>query len=118
MDEARETGTSAESLNSAAGVQTVWSANGSATNGGLGNWAPDGVGIYNNGCRGYVEYDVIAPRDDIYRIEIEGREKGYNMPRVELPLDVSLDGDSSPGRTCLMAPRPMESRIASLRSSA
>jgi hypothetical protein len=51
------------------------------------------VGIYSTGLRGYVEYAVNAPRNDAYRIEVEGREKNHKTPEVELPLILSLDGE-------------------------
>jgi hypothetical protein len=65
---------------------------GSSTNDGMGSWVLDKSGIYAQGPRGYLDYLIRAPTDDAYRIEIEGRERSYQVPLVELPLVFWLDG--------------------------
>jgi hypothetical protein len=73
--------------------QTVSAINGSATNGSLGAWETDEGGISAQDLRGYLEYTVNAPSDDAYRIEVEGRERYFRTPAVDLPLNISIDGE-------------------------
>jgi hypothetical protein len=60
----------------------------------LGRWNSDGSGLYAVDQRGYAEYIANLPSDDAYRIEIEGRERDYKKPYVELPLIISVDGET------------------------
>jgi hypothetical protein len=56
----------------------------------LGEWQVEGDGILSR--RGSVEYSLIAPTADTYRIEIQGSEKPWYP--VELPfLIIHLDGE-------------------------
>jgi hypothetical protein len=87
----RETGTNSDVLNvSATTVFTAW---GVQTNSSLGEWATENQGIYAQGMRGTLDYSLQAPSADAYRLEIEGREKGSRVPAVQLPLNVSIDGE-------------------------
>lgn len=88
----REVGTNAQDLNVT--VTTVAAVNGAATNNGLGNWVAAGNAMDATGLRGYLEYNLSAPVADAYRIEVEGREQTFQMPLVDLPLVVSVDGES------------------------
>lgn len=88
----REVGTEPSVVD--ASVSTVSAQSGSETNDGLGDWVIAGSAIQATGLRGYLEYNVSAPTDDAYRIEIEGRETDYKMPEVDLPLIVSIDGET------------------------
>jgi hypothetical protein len=88
----RETGTNA-TVTDITQRNTVSEVTGNAASQTLGNWVSDGAGIYAADRRGYVEYVLNAPADEAYRIEIEGRERSYKRPFVELPLIVSIDGE-------------------------
>ncbi len=90
--ELRETGTNPDASDISQ-ITTVAQVTGAATNSALGNWAIEGSAIYALGVRGYVEYVINAPADDAYRIQIEGRERYFINPAVELPLIVSIDGE-------------------------
>jgi hypothetical protein len=59
----------------------------------LGNWAVEGATIYAKDWRGAVEYQLKVPAADMYRIEIEGRERSFSQPPIRLPLLVSIDGE-------------------------
>jgi len=59
----------------------------------VGRWAKDGTGIFSLDLRGRVEYELLAPGPDAYRIEIEGRERHGHLPVAPLPLNVWLDGE-------------------------
>ena len=87
----RETGTNWNVLNVASTVVSM--ANGARTNGGMGDWVIDGQGICAGGMRGTLDYVVQAPSADAYRLEIEGREKDSRIPAVNLPLNISIDGE-------------------------
>lgn len=60
----------------------------------VGRWDADSAGIYAVDRRGAVEFVINVPESDAYRLEIEGREKEYKMPKVNLPLVISIDGES------------------------
>lgn len=89
----RETGTNA-AVNEATQVRTALQTAGGSVSDRLGDWQTEGGAIYARDLRGYVEYVVTAPTDDAYRIEVEGREQNYRLPLVELPLVISVDGES------------------------
>ncbi len=72
---------------------TVSHADGSAGVPSFGRWVGEGTGIYAADLRGSVDYTVNAPSDDVYRIEVEGREHGRKGPAVKLPLILSIDGE-------------------------
>jgi len=74
-------------------ITTVAEVNGAAMAASLGTWTNDGSGICATNMRGYVEYTINAPADDAYRIEVEGRERNFTFPYIEMPLIVSIDGE-------------------------
>ena len=72
-------------------IATVCEMNGASTNATLGSWKVDGEEVYSLDIRGSVDYQINAPADDTYRIEIEGHERSFQ--NVELPIIVSIDGE-------------------------
>lgn len=90
--QARETGANPQIIDVT--PVTVAQAHGASTNGSLGAWAIDGAGIYSTGIRGFLDYSVTTTADDAYRIEIEGREHNYRDPPLEMPIEVSIDGEA------------------------
>jgi hypothetical protein len=87
----REVGTNGE----VAGITAV-TANqvvGSAQQKAIGQWSTEGNAVNASGWRGYLEYAISAPADDVYRLEIEGRERNARAPSVDLPLKVAIDGE-------------------------
>jgi hypothetical protein len=86
----RETGTNAAVVN--VSPTTVNELTGASTNNGLGFWAVTNSEVYAQGVRGYLDYVVAAPADNAYRVEIEGHEKDYKWPQVDIRLDISFDG--------------------------
>lgn len=74
-------------------IETVAQADGSNASARLGPWANDGLAIYATGMRGGVDYELTAPADDAYRIELEGRERSSRHPSVPLPLLLWIDGE-------------------------
>jgi hypothetical protein len=94
----RETGTNPADVD--VSVSTVEELDGAATNNGLGVWQAINSEIIGQGVRGYLNYVVNAPNDGAYRIELEGREKDFAWPPVDINLLVSLDGEDL-GRVAL-----------------
>jgi hypothetical protein len=86
----RETGTNWQVVN--ATPVTAVEVAGSGTNGGLGDWNSDSPAIYATGMRGHLDYTVTTTSDDAYRVEVEGRERNYRMPVVDMPVEVWVDG--------------------------
>lgn len=87
----RETGTNA--LMAAITPGTVSEAAGSTMQALAGNWAVVATGIVAQGVRGQLACTVNAPADDMYRVEIEGREEEGKIPGADLPINVWIDGE-------------------------
>jgi len=87
----RETGTNASDVK--VSPTTVCELTGAATNSGVGAWVTTNAEIQGEGVRGYLEYTINAPADNAYRIEVEGREKDFKWPQVEIKLAIWLDGE-------------------------
>jgi hypothetical protein len=90
--EVRETGTN-PLVSEIKGIANVAEVPGAQTVATLGRWTKSGSTIYAEDRRGYVEYVIAAPAADVYRIEIEGRERYFKTPVVPMPLLVSVDGE-------------------------
>jgi hypothetical protein len=90
--EVHETGTNplASDIQGLVNVMTVLGSQAVAK---LGNWAVEGTAIYAKDWRGAVEYQLKAPAADMYRIEIEGRERSFSQPPIVFPLLVWIDGE-------------------------
>ncbi|MGD0258503.1 MAG: immunoglobulin domain-containing protein [Verrucomicrobiota bacterium] len=89
----REVGTTTTVLASAT-PYTLSEINVLAPNNSLGTWTAGERGIYCESMRGDLEYAFSAPAADAYRIEVEGRERNFRSPVVDLPLMLWLDGES------------------------
>jgi len=89
----REVGTNSAALASAT-PYTLSEINVLAPGSSLGTWTAGDGGIYSEGMRGHLEYAFSAPAADVYRIEVEGRERSFRSPVVDVPLIVWLDGES------------------------
>jgi hypothetical protein len=74
-------------------IVTVAEASGATATSRLGRWAVEGDAIYAQDRRGFVEYSLLVPTADVFRIEVEGRERSSLMPVVTLDLLVSVDGE-------------------------
>ncbi len=87
----RETGTNG----AVSGVTAVTAVElaGSAAQAIAGKWEAISTGMLATDVRGQLAYSITVPSDDVYRIEIEGREESGRMPEVDLPLNVSMDGE-------------------------
>ncbi len=72
----------------------------------LGRWEIDGNSIYAVDRRGYVEYELLVPAADMYRLEIEGISRNKLDPDSGFYVLVSIDGeglgrhllDAAPGK--------------------
>jgi hypothetical protein len=88
----REVGTNSQLLVSAT-PYTLSEINVSAPTASAGNWIASECALCGTGMRGHVEYAFSAPTDDAYRLEIEGRERQFRSPVIDLPLIIWLDGE-------------------------
>jgi hypothetical protein len=90
--EVRETGTN-PLASDILGIVNLGTIPGAQTVARLGNWGVEGTAIYAKDWRGAVEYQLKVPAADMYRIEIEGRERSFSQPPIVLPLLVSIDAE-------------------------
>jgi hypothetical protein len=87
----RETGTNSSVTD--LWPSTVCELSGAATNKGIGTWIITNSDIAAGDVRGYLEYELDAPANNAYRVEIEGREENYKWPAAALKLKLWLDGE-------------------------
>ncbi len=59
----------------------------------LGRWKQEGKGLYAVDRRGYVEYALIAPAADMYRLEIEGASHNPDDIDPGFWLAIAMDGE-------------------------
>jgi len=76
------------------GIENVVQVNGADTVATLGQWRSLGTAIYGESIRGYVEYKLPVTKADVYRLEIEGRERFCRSSVRSQPLQVSIDGEN------------------------
>ena len=74
-------------------IVTVVEVTGASATNQLGHWAVDGDTTYDEDRRGFVEYSMAVPTADIFRLEVEGRERFFRDPATPLVLLISIDGD-------------------------
>ncbi len=74
-------------------IITVAEVSGASATSQLGRWAVEGDTIHAEDRRGFVEYSIAAPTADIFRLEVEGRERFFRDPTTPLVLLISIDGD-------------------------
>ena len=74
-------------------IVTVAEASGASATSQLGRWAVEGDTTYALDRRGFVEYSVPVATADIFRLEVEGRERFFRDPATPLDLLISMDGD-------------------------
>ncbi|MGO9199258.1 MAG: PA14 domain-containing protein [Limisphaerales bacterium] len=74
-------------------VVTVTEVPGAAFVGSLGSWSADGNSAFALDGRGYVEYAVSAPEDDMYRLQIQGGAHNAQGASFAFPLCLSIDGE-------------------------
>ncbi|MGA2661306.1 MAG: PA14 domain-containing protein [Verrucomicrobiota bacterium] len=74
-------------------VVTVTEVPGAAFVGSLGHWSVGGSSAFALDARGYVEYAVSAPRDDMYRLQIQGGAHGTQPAGFAFQLCLSVDGE-------------------------
>jgi regulation of enolase protein 1 (concanavalin A-like superfamily) len=75
-------------------VVTVTEVPGAAFIGSLGRWSAEGTSAYSQDGRGYVEYRVNAPMDDIYQLQVQGGARNTRGADFAFPLVLSVDGES------------------------
>ena len=88
----REVGTNSAALASAT-PYTLANINVLTPSSSMGTWTTTNGGIYSGGMRGHLNYAFSAPAADVYRIEVEGRERSFRTPLVALPLIIWVDGE-------------------------
>ncbi len=91
--EVNETDTDPLDYESAGVIETVFEVNGADVTNMLGDWVIAGDCIYAEDCRGWVEYQILAPTSDIFRIEIEGAAHSWQTVLTEFELVVYVDGE-------------------------
>jgi hypothetical protein len=75
-------------------VMDVVVKNGSETNNALGRWQVEGIEIYAIDRRGYVEYQVLLPSANVYRLVVTGREQiGVSYRPSQFDLQTYVDGE-------------------------
>jgi hypothetical protein len=75
-------------------VVTVTEVPGAAFIGSLGRWSAEGTSAYSQDGRGYVEYRVNAPADDIYQLQVQGGARNTCGADFAFLLVVFVDGES------------------------
>ncbi len=60
----------------------------------LGRWSAEGTSACSQDGRGYVEYRVNAPADDMYQLQVEGAARNTRGADFAFPLALSIDGES------------------------
>jgi hypothetical protein len=75
-------------------VVTVTEVAGAAFVASLGRWSAEGTAAFAKDKRGYLEYAVGAPADDMYRLEVEGGGRNMRGADFAFPLRMFIDGES------------------------
>jgi hypothetical protein len=74
-------------------ILTVAEASGASATSQLGRWTVEADSIYADDRRGFVEYSMAVSTADVFRLEVEGRERFFQTPTTPLNLLISIDGE-------------------------